>query len=183
LKDIEVLEHLRERAEKGVSFLQAGNGQKIPVVEFTTSKRGTSLSTISRNNNEIMAAMEAQGDFDTRARELVVTPKFAAAAISELYIPGRLGPKESTDLVTTLSLTLEQTRGLRQAGFGLASEKTMAQEEASRQLAMQHRNVLLHAKPREREAYETIEVKDFFQICSGPPKLSTLILDIREKIM
>ena len=127
-------------------------------MELTSSKEGKSFSTISRNNTEILAAMKAQGNLEQRIEEFVVHSKVAPVAVAELYIPGRLGPKESTDLVTTLSLTLEQTRGLRQFGVNLASEKAMSQEESQRELPMVHRQARLQVKPRDKEPHETIQV-------------------------
>jgi len=158
LQDTEVLVHLKEKEESGVTKLQAGNGHKVSLVPCTSSHSGESSSTISRLNGEVFTFLGAQGDLEARLREFVVHPKVAAAAVSELYIPGRLDAKATRDFSITLSLTLEQMRGMRQLGVGLASEKAIAQEEAARQLPMLHRKVRLEGKPRGREAHTTVNV-------------------------
>ena len=160
-EDTVFLKCLKEKEVNGISYFKAANGKMVPVQKLTASTEGTSFSTMSRNNTEILAAMGAQGNLQQRARELVGHTVFREAAIEELCIPAMLGSKESTDLVSSLSLSNEQTRGLRQAGFKLASEREMAEEEKTRQLPMNRRFMRLQVKANVGEKVESVGVRIF----------------------
>jgi len=157
--DQQFLDHLEARTENNVAWFKANNHRMVPVLAPTHTQGGTSPSAISRQNREALAFFESQGDLQQRLEEFAVNPQMSAVSVAALHIPGWLDPKASLDLMTTAGLTLDQGRAMRQAGFGLASEKDMSREASIRQLPMEHRKVRLEVKVREREVHEKINVR------------------------
>jgi len=156
-----VLDFLKahEDLNSGIAQVSAGNNRKVPVAILSHTTSSTK-PTVSRNNGKIFDVLGAQGDLDSRLRELVHHPKVASVAVSELYVPCNLDAKATVDFKAHFSLTKTQVGAIRGLGVNLATEEEIRVEEKSRELLLEHLTVELEiSKPRPREVTRTITVR------------------------